>query len=129
MKPIRLMRIKPDRELKTLRAQYDGPGAFYITIITMTDTHLMIPEAVADVLNEKYLGKVAKRMSDLYQLRFITKDTESEICGRCKVNPTPPPLPEGHPDRVRIVDTFLSQRPQFSTFQEGVRWAEKMSIG
>lgn len=69
--PIRLMRIRPDRELKTLRAQYDGPGAFHITTITMTDSHLMIPEAVADVLNEKYLGKVAKKMSDLYQLVII----------------------------------------------------------
>lgn len=69
--PIRLMRIVPDRELKTLRAQYDGPGAFFITTITMTDTHLMIPEAIADVLNAKYLGKVAKKMSDLYQLVIV----------------------------------------------------------
>lgn len=72
---------------------------------------------------------MTKKKCSVCKGRFITKDPESEICGRCKVNPTPPPLPEGHPDRVSIVETFLSQRPQFSTFQEGVRWAEKMSIG
>lgn len=73
--PIRLMRVKPDHELETLRVQYDGPGAFFITMITMTGKHLIIPEVIIDALSAETLGKVCKAMNDLYQLVIVREQT------------------------------------------------------
>jgi hypothetical protein len=75
----RLTRIQVDRKLKTVRTQYDGPGAFFITTISIIGSNsrdyvIMIPQAVAIALDEKCLGKLVKACSRLYENVIITKE-------------------------------------------------------